>query len=164
MVQVLNDRVLKLKNEVGKDGLMAIKKKSLQIEGMTGSSCELRINNSLQKVRGIIKASAHYPIHAVFIEYDLQQLSWQQLDRQLERLGYHRIETTDTVTFSIPETACPTIRQRVRSLFSDQPWIENVECVPNNSSVSVSFDSRAWSAQDILQMITQFGYQPSVVV
>lgn len=143
---------------------MATLKKSLQIEGMSGSRCEHRINDALYKVRGILKVSAHYPIHAAFIEYDSQQLNWRHLDRQLERLGYQRVETTDTVTFSIPETACPTIRQRVQSLFSNQPWIESVECAQNNSSVSVSFDSRAWTAQDILGMISQIGYQPSAIV
>jgi len=138
---------------------MEMKKKSLQVEGMTGAGCELRIQEALHNLRGMKKVSAHYPIQAIFIEYDTQRLNWRQLDYQLRRHGFQRIETTDRVTFRIPGAGCVATMEEIRACFSTKPWIENVQISPDDCTVAVSFDSRAWTAREILRLIAGVGYQ-----
>lgn len=126
---------------------------------MTGTGCERRIQEALHNRRGIQKVSAHYPIQAIFIEYDTQRLNWRQLDYQLRRHGFQRIETTDRVTFQIPETGCVPMMEEIRAFFSTKPWIENVQITPDDCTVAVSFDSRAWTAREILRLISGVSYQ-----
>ena len=45
-------------------------RKVLQIEGMTCTSCEMRIENKLKNIEGVIEVKAIYSSSNVYITYD----------------------------------------------------------------------------------------------
>lgn len=142
---------------------MTTQKKSLQIEGMIGPACEKRIEEILQKLPGVVNISAHTPIHAVFIEYEPKILSWDQLKYEISLLGYQCVDTTETLTFNIPEALRSTVRETFRQFVSQHQWVENVQFTPMDTSFSVSFDSRAWTAHEIKHLVYENLHQESLV-
>ena len=63
-------------------------RKVLQIEGMTCSNCEVIIENALSKVDGIIEIKAKYKSSTVYITYDDNLISLNQIIDHIENIGY----------------------------------------------------------------------------
>lgn len=62
--------------------------KTLQIEGMTCVSCEMRIENMLKKLNGIIEAEVSYTNSKVIIKYDINQIVLKTIVAAIEKLDY----------------------------------------------------------------------------
>ena len=140
---------------------MATQRKSIQIDGLTGPEDEQRVESILKKLPGILTITAHYPINAVFMEYEPSLFNWDRFDRQLHRMGYTRIETTLSVTVVAPELVCPAVVNNIRSEMTRKPWIEKVQVRSKPASITISFDSRAWTEQEIVRMVGEQTLQPN---
>lgn len=65
-----------------------IMRKILRIEGMTCASCEMRIENALKKLDGVIAVKAIYTSSNVYITYDLNAIRLEQIIQAVEKLDY----------------------------------------------------------------------------
>jgi len=65
-----------------------LKRKVLQIEGMTCTSCEIRIENALKKLDGILEVKAIYSSSNVYITYDASVIRLEQIVERIEKLDY----------------------------------------------------------------------------
>ncbi|NLY43504.1 MAG: heavy metal transporter [Clostridiaceae bacterium] len=65
-----------------------ISKKSIKVEGMTCSSCELRIENALKKLPGVIDAKASLSRSSVFVTYDKNKVNLDAIVRAIEKMHY----------------------------------------------------------------------------
>lgn len=63
-------------------------RKVLQIEGMTCSSCEMRIENNLKKIEGIFDVKAIYSSSNVYITYDVNLIILDRIIEAVEKLDY----------------------------------------------------------------------------
>ncbi len=63
-------------------------RKVLQIEGMTCTSCEMRIDNKLKKLDGIIEAKAIYSSSNVYVTYDVNIIQIDKIIDEIEKLDY----------------------------------------------------------------------------
>ena len=70
-------------------------RKVLQIEGMTCSNCEVIIENALSKVDGIIEIKAKYKSSTVYITYDDNLISLNQIIDHIENIGYEVITSQE---------------------------------------------------------------------
>ncbi|HEY9059560.1 MAG TPA: sulfite exporter TauE/SafE family protein [Pseudobacteroides sp.] len=64
------------------------KQKTLHIEGMTCTSCEMRIENVLMKLEGMIEAKAIYSSSSVYVTYDSSRLGIGRIIETIEKLDY----------------------------------------------------------------------------
>ena len=62
--------------------------KTLQIEGMTCVSCEMRIENTLKKLDGVIEVEASYSNSKVRIKYDINIIVLKTMVASIEKLDY----------------------------------------------------------------------------
>lgn len=60
----------------------------LQIEGMTCTSCEMRIENNLKKVEGIIDVKAMFASSNVYVTYDSNTINIEAIAYEIEKLDY----------------------------------------------------------------------------
>ena len=67
---------------------MSIKSVNLNVDGMICTSCEKRIKDSLEKVRGITSISLNFKKQKVFIEYDDSKVSLHTIVKTIESQGY----------------------------------------------------------------------------
>lgn len=63
-------------------------RKILQIEGMTCTSCELRIENALKKLDGVAEVKAVFSSSNVYIAYDANIVGLEQIIETIEKLDY----------------------------------------------------------------------------
>jgi len=63
-------------------------RKILQIEGMTCTSCETRIENILKKIEGIQDVKAIYSSSNVYVTYDLNLINLDKIIEAIEKLDY----------------------------------------------------------------------------
>lgn len=65
-----------------------IVRKVLQIDGMTCASCELRIENTLKKLDGVVNTKAIYSSSNVYITYDANIVGLDKIIETIEKLDY----------------------------------------------------------------------------
>ncbi|MDF2523846.1 MAG: heavy metal transporter, partial [Clostridiales bacterium] len=63
-------------------------RKVLQVDGMTCSSCELRIENKLKKMEGVVEAKAIYSSSNVYVTYDTNVIGLDSLIEAIESMDY----------------------------------------------------------------------------
>mgnify|MGYP000273899951 CR=1 FL=1 len=63
-------------------------RKILQIDGMTCTSCEMRIENALKKLEGVLEVKAIFSSSNVYITYDANVIGLEQIAQTIERLDY----------------------------------------------------------------------------
>lgn len=63
-------------------------RKVLQIEGMTCTSCEMRIENKLKKLEGIVEVKAIYSSSNVYVTYDADRIKLHAITEEIEKLDY----------------------------------------------------------------------------
>src|SRR5690242_14018788 len=66
---------------------------TLNLEGMTCTSCAMRIEKGLQKVPGVKDASVNFAAEQATVTYDLTQTTVEQICQKVETLGYKAIPT-----------------------------------------------------------------------
>jgi uncharacterized protein len=64
-------------------------RKVLQIEGMTCTSCEMRIEKALKKLEGVVDVKAMYSSSNVYVTYDVNVLGLDQIIEAMEKQDYH---------------------------------------------------------------------------
>lgn len=60
----------------------------IDLEGMDCADCALVIQHSLNRVDGVLTASASYPLKKVRVEYDTHQVNRAALEKRIQALGY----------------------------------------------------------------------------
>lgn len=62
--------------------------KVFQVKGMSCPSCEIKIENVLRKIEGVIKVNASLAKSQVTVEYDLTKVDIEKLAAAITKLGY----------------------------------------------------------------------------
>ena len=78
-------------------------RKVLQIDGMTCTSCEMRIENALKKLDGVIEAKALFTSSNVYVTYDANVIELNQIIKTIEKQDYAVKNKPDTDDVSEPE-------------------------------------------------------------
>ena len=73
----------------------------LQVEGMTCASCEMRIENALKKLDGIVKVKAIFSSSNVYVTYDENVIGLDRIIETIERLDYAVKNKPSEVTATI---------------------------------------------------------------
>ena len=63
-------------------------RKILQIDGMTCTSCEMRIENTLKKLDGVLEVKAIFSSSNVYITYDVNVIRLEKIIEIVEKLDY----------------------------------------------------------------------------
>ena len=82
-------------------------KKVLLIDGMSCTSCEMRIENALKKLEGIEKVKAVFGTSNVYITYDANVIKLYDIIQTIEKLGYEVKNKPDT-----PGAQKPNVKSR----------------------------------------------------
>ena len=76
---------------MGKAGV----EKTLEIEGMTCASCELRLENGLKKIKGVSGVKASLAQAKLYVTFDPDGISLPDIMGTIEKIGYKAFENTD---------------------------------------------------------------------
>jgi len=70
--------------------------KILRIEGMSCTNCEIRIENALKKLDGVVKVKAVYSSSNVYITYDANVIRLERIIRAIEEQDYTVMDKPET--------------------------------------------------------------------
>ena len=76
--------------------VQSLKRDVLHVLGMTCSSCEMRIENSLKKIAGVKDVKAVYSNAKVYITYNAKEVGIFKFIQAIEKLGYVAKQITNT--------------------------------------------------------------------
>lgn len=65
-----------------------IKREVLRVEGMTCSSCELRIEKAINKLEGVKEIKAVYSSSKVYVTFDESVIEIYEIIKEIEKAGY----------------------------------------------------------------------------
>ena len=65
-----------------------MQKQNFAIKGMHCASCAAIISNALKKMQGVHSADINFATEKAKIEYDPQKVTLQDMNKQIEKLGY----------------------------------------------------------------------------
>jgi sulfite exporter TauE/SafE len=65
-----------------------ILKKILQVDGMSCANCEIRIENKLSKLDGVVRVKAVFSSSNVYVTYDADRISLDEIIEEIEKLDY----------------------------------------------------------------------------
>jgi copper chaperone CopZ len=71
-------------------------KEIIKIEGMTCTSCEMRIENKLSKLPGVIEAKVSYANQKADITFDPKLINIAKITEAIESLDYKVVKETNT--------------------------------------------------------------------
>ncbi|MGE5614448.1 MAG: sulfite exporter TauE/SafE family protein [Bacillota bacterium] len=78
-------------------------RKVLQVEGMTCTSCEMRIENALKKLDGVIEVKVIFSSSNVYVTYDANVIGLEQIIQAIEKLDYAVRNKPGTAAVSKPD-------------------------------------------------------------
>jgi Cu+-exporting ATPase len=72
-----------------------MKKTTIPISGMHCASCAQRIETTLKKLKGVVKANVNFATERATIEFDESLISEDEINNAIEQLGYKVIKEVD---------------------------------------------------------------------
>lgn len=71
-------------------------KRVMKIKGMSCTGCEIRIENELKKLNGIVKVKASFKNSNVYVIYDSDLIKYETIVQCIEKMGY-KIDNSEDI-------------------------------------------------------------------
>ena len=149
-----------------------MKKETYKIHGMSCASCVKTIESTLLKTKGVKSAVVNFASGTALIEFDENVIREEGLAEIIKSIGYILItsspENTDnrgktkTISLKVIGMDSPHCAIVVEKVIKSLSGIKSVDVDFSNRRAKVIFDLLILGSDDILNVITDAGYKPSV--
>ncbi len=131
------------------------------IKGMTCAACAQRIEKTVRKLTGIQQASVNLASEKLFVEYDSESLSLDNIKEAVAKIGYEVVEkaAASKVTIPIGGMTCAACAQRVEKSIKKLEGVTNVSVNFATEKAAVSYDPQMVRLLAIREAIEKAGYQ-----
>jgi len=138
-----------------------MKQSTINIGGMTCATCASRIEKMALKLDGVDKANVNLATEKLFVEFDEQKVTIDDIKNIVTRIGFKVIEkNSKTITIPIGGMTCAACSSRVEKVLSKMDGIENVTVNLATEKASITYDTSIIRISNIKQKITEIGYTP----
>ncbi|SHH54197.1 copper ion binding protein [Sporobacter termitidis DSM 10068] len=150
----------------------------LKVGGMSCTSCEMKIENSLKKKAGIRDAKASYARETVKIYYDPEVISLDEIKQAIEKLDYTVEESLKNMVFSgsaeqskgnrqqwideelkVDGMSCTSCEMKIENSLTKKAGIRNVKAIYAKDTVRFSYDPAVISLDEIKAAIERLDYK-----
>ena len=90
-----------------------MEKKTIAILGMMCAGCSARVEQRLNSLEGIVKATVNLPARTALVEYDSSVITLQQMQAELAAIGYDMVIEEDRNVEAIEKRAYTTLLRKV---------------------------------------------------
>lgn len=90
-----------------------MEKKTIAILGMMCAGCSARVEQRLNTLEGIVKATVNLPARTALVEYDPSVITLQQMQAELAAIGYDMVIEEDRNVEAIEKRAYTTLLRKV---------------------------------------------------
>lgn len=134
-----------------------VKEATVAISGMTCAACAIRIEKGLQKLEGVESASVNLALEKSTVVYDAEKMSFQDIQKKIEDLGYGVI--TDKVELNISGMTCAACATRIEKGLQKVPGVIQAHVNLALETGSVEYDASQASVADLIRQVEKLGYQ-----
>lgn len=134
-----------------------VKEATVAISGMTCAACAIRIEKGLQKLEGVESASVNLALEKSTVVYDAEKMSFQDIQKKIEDLGYGVI--TDKVELNISGMTCAACATRIEKGLQKVPGVIQAHVNLALETGSVEYDTSQASVADLIRQVEKLGYQ-----
>ncbi|WP_035571895.1 heavy metal translocating P-type ATPase [Halonatronum saccharophilum] len=139
-----------------------VKKTTLEIEGMTCTSCSQRVEKKLQDMEGIISARVNFAVEKAYVEYDISDIDVEEMISTIDELGYgakEKDEETKKVSLKLGGMTCSSCAQRVEKSLNNLEGVKQVNVNFATEKVSINYYPTELSLSQIKKDIKDTGYE-----
>ena len=135
-------------------------KASIEVGGMTCTTCALTVQKALAETEGVNRADVSFAAEKASIEYDPAKTDLAKITRAINQLGYNA--RTEKTTFTVSGMSCASCVSRVEKSLQGLPGVVSV-AVNLASNRAVVEHTRDADIAGMLHAVADAGYKMEVV-
>ncbi|NVM52310.1 MAG: heavy metal translocating P-type ATPase [Candidatus Helarchaeota archaeon] len=133
------------------------KKMRIQLRGMTCASCALKIENRLNKLPGVKKATVNFNLENAFVEYNSNITSYDKFNAAIEDIGYK--SNLSRIELHIDSLNSVDDAQTIRNFLARQEGIYDVYVNSSAQVANVEFNPEEIEPKQIKQHVKRLGFE-----
>lgn len=134
-----------------------MREKTLEIMGMTCSSCAASIEKSLSKIDGVEKVNVNLALNTTTFFYDNNKINISQVIEKIEDLGYSVI--LDKVDFDVSGMTCSACAASIEKALNNLPGVSKATINFALETLTISYSSNQVSVSEIKKAVDNLGYE-----
>jgi len=135
-------------------------KASIEVGGMTCSTCALTVQKALAETEGVNKADVSFAAEKASVEYDPAKTDLARITRAINQLGYNA--RTEKTIFSVSGMSCASCVSRVEKSLQGLPGVVSVSVNLASNRAVVEHTGDADIA-GMLRAVADAGYKMEIV-
>ena len=140
-----------------------MEKRTLNITGMTCSSCANAIERSVGKLEGVHLANVNFATEKLAVEFDETKVDIEKIKEAVEKAGYNAQEenssTIREITVPVSGMTCASCANAIEKSISKLPGIKEVSVNFATEKAKVIYDSSKTRISEIKDAIAKAGYK-----
>ena len=133
------------------------KKAELKISGMTCATCAINIEESLEKVPEVSKASVNFGTDTAHVEFNPAKVKLTDLEHAVREAGYQVINKE--VVIKVGGMVCATCVQTIESALRALPGVVSASVNLATEKAYVTYNPSVSGINDMKSAIEDAGYQ-----
>lgn len=133
---------------------------SLNIDGMSCTACASSIERKLISLDGVEHATVNFASEKANIEYDAENIDLQTMIKAIKDLGYDAKlpQVADITKLKVDGMSCATCAVNIEKSINSMPGVQKASVNFSNETVSLSYDKKALSLDEIKKQVESLGY------
>jgi Cu+-exporting ATPase len=139
-----------------------VNRETLTIGGMTCAACAKRIEKTLGRLEGVVKATVNFASEKLTVEYDEGVVQIPSIRETIAGIGYEVVEGSKNseVTIPIAGMTCAACAKRMEKALGKKTGIALVSVNYATERASVAYDPGVIKLAQIKEVISNLGYTP----
>lgn len=140
---------------------IGLKKKALELEGMSCASCAQAIEKSVAKLDGVKKSSVNFATEKLNVEYDESFLTVKDIIQTVINAGYNAREKSEMkeITLPIGGMSCASCASTVEKALNKLEGVENASVNFATEKATVTYNPAELRLSEIKSAVAQAGYE-----
>jgi Cu+-exporting ATPase len=140
---------------------MGMQRVSLKIQGMTCAACAAKVEQALNNMTGVDKASVNLAAEKATIEYNPEVANLEDFNSKITSLGYRL--ASQQVDLKISGMNCAACAVKVEKKLSEMPGVTKASVNLATEKASVNYLAGTIEVRDLKEAVEKLGFKAQVV-
>jgi len=137
----------------------ALKKATLQLEGMSCASCAQTIEKALSKASGVHQAQVNFAAGKAYVEFDPSAIDEEKLAEVVRGTGYDVKDEREKIILKIGGMTCASCAATVEKALNKADGVYKASVNIASEKGTVEYDPAVLSREDFKEIVAATGYE-----
>jgi len=129
----------------------------LDVGGMSCATCAQTIEDALNKMKGVQKASVNFAAEKAVVEYDPDVVTQKNIEDTIFGLGYKVVH--ETVILNIGGMSCATCAQTIEKALNEAEGVSKASVNLASEKATVEYNPEQISLAELKKIVRDVGYE-----